>query len=382
MPEHLPEAVVEVRELVKAFIQDSLIGLESRLEAAGTDAERAAIMAMARDRSRELGLFYKTQPEAYGGKPATALELTMIRELLAEANLKVGSQVLGPGPGILANATGDLREHYLGPVLRGEKRGAFGFTEPETAERPTWAERVGDSLYITGCKSYVTGGDTCDFITVLVNVQESADHPGGTAMVVVDRQASGLTVDRRFNSLDGSHHVSISMDRLQVPVSRVIGKIGEGMPRALRNIGNVRLMVAARATGISLAAINIVRRHLLAPHRSGTPLGAREGVRLRYADMRIDTYAARSMLYRTARLADSGENAVNETMMTKVFCTETAGRIVDMAVQLVGGQALVDGHPLEDLYRRVRALRLAEGASDLLRINIIKGDLEMDLGRL
>lgn len=382
MPEHLPEALIEVRELASAFIQEHLRPLESQLAAAGTDEERAGVMATVRDKSRELGLFYKTQPESYGGKPGTTLELTMIRELLAEANLKVCSQVLGPGPGILANATGELREQYLGPVLRGEKRGAFGFTESETAERRTWAERVADTLYITGCKSYVTGGDTCDFIAVLVNVEQSKDNPKGTAMVVVDRRAPGLTVDRRFNSLDGSHHVSITMDRVKVPVSRVIGKIGEGMPRALSNIGNVRLMVSARATGTSLAAISIVRRHLLAPHRSGTPLGEREGVRLRYADMRIDTYAARSMLYRTARLVDSGENVVNETIKTKVFCTEAAGRVVDTAVQLVGGQALVDGHPLAGLYRQVRAMRLMEGASDLLRINLIKGDLEMDMGRL
>ena len=103
---------------------------------------------------------------------------------------------------------------------------------------------------------------------------------------------------------------------------------------------------------------------------------------MRYADMRIETYVARSTLYRTARLADTGDNVVNETIATKVFCTETAGRVIDMAVQLVGGQALVRGHPLEALYRQVRSLRLVEGASDLLRINLAKGKLELKKGRL
>jgi acyl-CoA dehydrogenase len=88
------------------------------------------------------------------------------------------------------------------------------------------------------------------------------------------------------------------------------------------------------------------------------------------------------MLYRTARLAESGENIVNETIATKVFCTETAGRVVDAGVQLVGGQALVSGHPLERLYRQVRSMRLMEGASDLLRINLVKGRLELDKGRV
>jgi alkylation response protein AidB-like acyl-CoA dehydrogenase len=103
---------------------------------------------------------------------------------------------------------------------------------------------------------------------------------------------------------------------------------------------------------------------------------------MRYADMRIETYVARSALYRTARLVETGENSVNETIATKVFCTETAGRVIDMAVQLVGGQALVLGHPLERLYRQVRSLRLVEGASDLLRINLVKGKLELKKGRV
>jgi acyl-CoA dehydrogenase len=111
-------------------------------------------------------------------------------------------------------------------------------------------------------------------------------------------------------------------------------------------------------------------------------LGNKEGVRLRYAELRIQTFAARSVLYRAARLVDEAENSVNEVIAAKVFCTEVAGSVVDWAVQLVGGQALVVGHPLESLYRRVRSLRLVEGANDLLRLNLAKGDLELGKGRL
>ena len=139
-------------------------------------------------------------------------------------------------------------------------------------------------------------------------------------------------------------------------------------------------MVAAQATGMCLWVLSFVEQHLRAPHRSGTPLGNKEGVRLRYADMRIKTFVARSALYRAARIVDSDQNSVNEVIATKVFCTETAGEVIDMAVQLVGGQALVEGHPLESLYRRVRSLRLIEGANDLLRINLVKGRLELDKG--
>ncbi|MBT4162637.1 MAG: acyl-CoA dehydrogenase, partial [Gammaproteobacteria bacterium] len=204
----------------------------------------------------------------------------------------------------------------------------------------------------------------------------------GTAMIVIDREDAGVTIDREFSSLDGSSHASMTFEDVHVPLNRVVGKLGEGMPRALANIGNVRMMVAAQAMGMCLWALDYIEGHLKGPHRSGAPLGDREGVRLRYADMRIESYVARSALYRTARLVDSGENAVNETAAAKVFTTETAGRVVDSAVQLFGGQALVSGHPLEKLYRQARSLRFVEGASDLLRLNLAKGRFELNKGRV
>ncbi|HJN50127.1 MAG: acyl-CoA dehydrogenase family protein [Pseudomonadales bacterium] len=382
MPENLSPELLALRVQTQQFVDATIRPLEASL---AEDAEQPIPQEIAqkvREEAQQLGLFYKTQPAEFGGQPAGTLELTMLRELLAAANLRLSQFVFGPGPGALGAAQGEVKSKYLDAVLRGEKRGAFGFTEPDTAKRPTWAKREGDYLLVTGRKSFVTGGATADFISVLVNVEADESNAGGTAMVIIDREAEGVEIERRFDSLDGSGHASLAFNQVRVPVANVIGKIGEGMPRALGNIGNVRLSVSAQATGICMWVIDFVSEHLLAPHRSGTPLGQREGVRLRYADMRIETYAARSMLYRTARLAESGQNVVNETIATKVFCTETAGRVVDAGVQLVGGQALVHGHPLERLYRQVRSMRLMEGASDLLRINLVKGRLELDKGRL
>ncbi len=81
-------------------------------------------------------------------------------------------------------------------------------------------------------------------------------------------------------------------------------------------------------------------------------------------------------------MVEAGGNVVNETMAAKVLATETLGNVADQAIQLVGGDALVVGHPLERLYREARSLRLAEGASDLLRLQIARGALELEKGRL
>jgi acyl-CoA dehydrogenase len=368
MPESLTPELVALRDRVQAFVDNDLAPFERGLDAAEDAAIPADVARRVRERSRDLGLFTMTQPPAFGGTPTGALALTF-----------------GPGPGVLGAATGELRTRYLEPLLRGEKSGAWAFTEPSDGSRPTAARRDGDDLVITGRKAYVTGGATADFYSVLVNVDEDASGPGGTAMVVVDRDTPGLTIERAFHSLEGGNHVELRMDGARVPQSHVVGKVGEGMPRALGNISNMRLGMAAQATGLAIWVTNYTEAHITAPHRSGVRLGDREGVRMHFADMRMGTYAARAMLYRTARLVEASQRedeVMNEVMATKVLTTEHVGRAVDTAIQLVGGQALIVGHPLERLYRQVRSMRIAEGASDLLRLNLARGRIEFHAGRL
>ena len=134
----------------------------------------------------------------------------MLRELFASTNLPLTRHIFGPNPGVLHAVQGDLRSNYLEPVLRGEKKGAFAFTEPDSATRPTWGVINDDMLLINGTKSYITGGGSADFISALINVEHSDGARAGTAMVVIDRQARGVTIDRTFTSLDGSGHVSMT----------------------------------------------------------------------------------------------------------------------------------------------------------------------------
>ncbi|MDH5738674.1 MAG: acyl-CoA/acyl-ACP dehydrogenase, partial [Gammaproteobacteria bacterium] len=242
MPENLPPTLIEVRAALQTFIESEVVPLEKQYAGSGVPEE---VRARIRELSKARGFYYKTQPEEYGGHPAGQLELVVLRECFAANNCHGWSMVFGPGPGILHAADGELKEHYLEPLLRGEKSGAFGFTEPGSAVRPTWAVRRGDRLTINGQKSYVTGGMEADFVSILLNVEDEKGVKEGAAMVVVDRDAPGVIVERAFQSMEGGGHVSLQFDNVEVPLSHVIGKIGEGMPRALGNIGNVRMMVAS-----------------------------------------------------------------------------------------------------------------------------------------
>lgn len=379
MPEVLADDLRDLRRRLQAFCSEQLPGWQQRLTAG---AEAAGIHAEVRAAARALGTFAMTQPRAFGGSEAGPLALTVARETLAAANSPLTHLMFGPGPGVLAGADGAARSRYLEPLLRGDKRAAFGFTEPADAPRHTAARFDGDHIVIDGAKSYVTGGASADFINVLVEFAADTEGGGGRAMVIVDRETTGVSLREHFGSIEGGTHVYMHFDGVRVPRANLIGRPGEGIPRAMRQIGDTRLLMAAEACGLMLWVDAYVANHVNATHPSGQPLAAREGVRLRYADLRIETYVARSTLYRTARIAESGDNAINEVAMAKVFCTEAVGRVVDTAIQLVGGRALIDDHPLARLYRRIRSLRIAEGASDLLRLNVVKGHLELHKGRL
>ncbi|MGD9935614.1 MAG: acyl-CoA dehydrogenase family protein [Dehalococcoidia bacterium] len=377
MPETVPPDLLDLRSRIQSFL--------AALPVVGSDDVSADFADQVRARSRDAGLFALLQPKSLGGDEAGPLARVVAWEALAAANSPHGHFVFGPRPGIVARAEGPLRDRLLPAVLAGEKRGSFAFTEPsgpDAPPRPTWARRNGDDLLVTGRKSYVSGGATADFYGVLVNVDPDADRPAGPAMLVIEAGTPGVTMDRRFSSLDGGHHVSLVFEDARVPAANVIGRVGDGMRGALGNITDERLELSATSCGIAMWTTDFVTAHVSATHPSGNRLGDREGVRLRYSDLRIETYAARAMLYRTARMVESGADAMNEIMATKVFTCEAVNRIVDTAVQLVGGNALICGHPLEKLYRRVRSLRLAGGATDVLRLNIARGRIEFESGTL
>jgi alkylation response protein AidB-like acyl-CoA dehydrogenase len=369
VPELLTKDQQRLADQAKTFAETHLLRLDSKL----SSETRARIISAA----REVGFFAMTQPKEYGGSAAGALEMTVVRDSLGACNAPHQHLLFGPGPGVLAGADGALRDSHLAPLLRGEKRSGFGFTEPDDASAPTSAVADGNFWVVNGQKSYVTGGSEADFINTLVQIPEL-----GPALLVVDTDASGVSLTRRFESLDGSHHAAFAFSDVRVPMNHLIGKPGEGLPRAMRQIGDTRLAIAAQCVGLLRWVDGYLSEYLLGNDRSGTPRGSKEGIRLRYADARISSFAVRSMVYRTARLADAGENIVNEAIACKVMATETIGSVVDNAIQLVGGNALVAGHPLERLYRQVRALRLAEGGSDVLRLNLARGRLELNKGRI
>jgi acyl-CoA dehydrogenase len=148
----------------------------------------------------------------------------------------------------------------------------------------------------------------------------------------------------------------------------------------MESIGAVRLRIAATACGTARWVLDDLRARLRRPHRSGAPLAEHEQVQALVAECAMDLYAARAATWAAARLAESGAPAVAETAMAKALATEAAGRVVDRAIQLTGGAAVVAGHALARLYTRVRAWRIGEGTTEVLKLVIGRALLADDTG--
>lgn len=371
MPEFLPPPLVELRDRTERVAAELAV---LRDDPALEPPERNRRVRAATEAA---GIRRLTLDPAAGGCPTEpALTLLVVREALARHGVGHLPGVLASGPGLLAGVGEPLRSTHLLPLLAGEKRAGFAFTEPVGAP-PSRARPDGDELVVTGQKSYVTGGADADFLTATVEVDGE-----GPAMVVIDVDRPGVTISRRFASFDGSQHAAFAFRDVRVPRHCVLGAPGEGRSKALERISEVRRAITADCVGTAMWLLELVEDHLRTERRDGRRPGDEQRARLRFGELRVQVYATRSTAYRTARLADAGHDVINESIAAKLLASEVANAVADGAVQLLGGEALIEGHPVERTYRRLRTLRLAEGESDVLRVNVARGRLELERGRL
>ena len=370
----LPADLADLQSRLLSFVKEEIDPLTKGADPESPSAELRREIAR---RSDAAGLYQLAVPESDGGLGAGPRELTAAHEALALSGNPFASRALGSGPGIMRLADNDeQRDELYAPVLRGERSAAFAFTEalrsdgrrePTQAVRATLADGS-DGFLVTGAKGFVTGGASSDWLVVVANVPDE-----GTALLVVDREADGVTEGELGASMDGSTHSPFTFDSVPAPALRLLGAVGDGLPRAMQNIDRMRLGVAADCVGWARWVTRTTLERIESPHRSGQPLAEQQQVQAIFADMVADTFAARTSLYQAAEAREADEPTAGTQVATaKWLASECLHRTVDRAIQLHGAQALLRGHPLERLYRTSRSLRIAEGPTELLRLTVTR----------
>jgi alkylation response protein AidB-like acyl-CoA dehydrogenase len=367
----LPAAVASLRETLRCFLEDEVLPAERREHVVEESQATPALRSWARARSAELGLYRLAQPVELGGAGLGALGRVALYEEIARSQCVLHDCILGGDGGLLRLATGSQRERFLLPVLKGELTAALAFTDAREGPRTT-AVRRDDAFVVSGVKSFVTGGPHADLLVTIAKVTDNPGGKTGTAIFPIRRDAPGVRLARDIRTLDGAPHGEFALVDVQVPAADVIGEIGEGVPRALESITALRLRAAATACGAAQWTLDYALAQARRPHRSGIPLGEREQVQAMLGQSAMDLFAARAALYAAARTAESGGDSEVEVAMAKAVATEAVAHIVDRAMQLSGGAAVVEGHPLARLYRRIRSWRIAEGTTEILRLTVAR----------
>ena len=316
-------------------------------------------------------------PAAYGGEyeGLDVRSLCIARETLARrtglAEFAFAMQGLGAGP-ISLFGTPALKARHLPGVAAGRTIAAFAISEAEagsdvTAMRTT-ARRDGDHYVIDGEKAWISNAGIADFYIVFCRLGTAARE---FIALVVEPRDPGFEVAARVDTIAPHPLGTIRFDGCRVPADRVVGKPGKGLRVALGTLDVFRTTVGAAALGFARRAMDEALAHATTRTVSGQSLSEFQLTRAKIARMATAIDASALLVYRSAWAHDSGAQRVTrEAAMAKMYATEAAQRVIDDAVQLLGGRGVVSGHPVERLYREIRSLRIYEGTTEVQQLVI------------
>ena len=312
-------------------------------------------------------------PRLFAGGQVKAIELCLIREALArsctEAETLFAVQGLGAYP-ILQSGREQVRAEWIPRVAAGTAIAAFALTEPGAGSDVSALslraepEPGGDGYRLTGEKLWISHAPEADIYTVFARTAEGGAR--GLSAFAVPGDSEGLSGEHR--RMLSPHAIgSLHFDRVFVAREQLLGEEGDGFRVAMATLDLFRPSVGAFAIGMARTAIELAVDHALHRHAFGRPLSANQAVSHRLADLRARVEAARLTVHRAAAAHDAGIGDPVLAAIAKLLATEAAQEAVDAAIQIHGASGLEHGHPLEHLYREVRAPRIYEGASEIQR---------------
>ena len=348
--------------------------------AGGHDAPSPDVDAACRSLVRRLGaagwLRYAV-PAEHGGvhERLDVRSLCIARESLARADgladFAFAMQGLGAGPISLFGSPA-LRARYLPRVAAGEAIAAFAISEAEAgsdvAAMRTTAREADGGWVIDGEKTWISNGGIADHYVVFCRL---AGAEREFVALVVEPGDPGFEVAARIHTIAPHPLATIRFTGCRVPADRLVGDRGKGLRVALGTLDVFRTTVGAAALGFARRALDEAVAHAATRTLFGRALQEFQLTQARIARMATEVDASALLVYRAAWTRDDGAPRITrEAAMAKMYATEAAQRVIDDAVQLLGGRGVVSGNAVERLYREIRALRIYEGTTEVQQLVI------------
>jgi alkylation response protein AidB-like acyl-CoA dehydrogenase len=323
----------------------------------------------------EAGFDALNMPEELGGRGFTMFQQVLVQEQVGRVTNGLAWVVDTPAAWFPQVATPDQIERYVKPTIRGERSECYAITEENAGSDvgaiQATARRDGDEYVLNGVKWHVTSFNTADYIFFQGRLTEGP-NAGTTALFLVDKDTSGIAVRRvpQYSHTLRFHHAEVEFTDVRIPATNLVGAEDDGMAYAYSWFRYERLMIGARCCGAAERLIDEATAFAKERVQFGRPIYENQAIQFMLADSLTELWAARLMLYETARGIDRGEDLKiqhAQCSMVKLYGSEMAGRVADRAVQIFGGRGYMREYAAERFYRELRVERIWEGTSEIQR---------------
>jgi alkylation response protein AidB-like acyl-CoA dehydrogenase len=329
----------------------------------------------------ELGLMGINVPEQYGGAEAGCMAFSLVMQELSkvDASVAVAVSVTNMVAELISSyGSEEQKKKHVRALTSGKAvAGAFALSEAHAGSDPsamrTTAIKTATGWKIRGGKQWITSGDHAGVLIVWAMTDKDAGTRGISAFIV-EGGTKGLSVVRAEEKmgLHGSTTVQLSFDDMEVGEDALLGSEGQGFKLAMAALDGGRIGISSQALGVATSAIAASLAYAKEREQFGVPIIKHQAIANKLADMETWLEAASLLTRRAAWLKDQGLPFGKQASMAKVFSTEKACQICDMAIQIYGGNGYTRDFPLERFYRDVRVTKIYEGTSEIQRIVIAR----------
>lgn len=341
-----------------------------------------------RDEAKKMGLFGYAIPQQWGGLGLNLMQDVELAMELGYTSLALRS-MFGTNNGIAGQVlvgfgTDEQKSRWLESIATGDVVASFALTEPGAGSNPaglrTKAVRDGDDWVISGQKRFITNAPVAHLFVVFARTRPADDQGPGIAVFLVPADAAGVEVGAKDAKMgqEGAWTADVNFTDVRVGSDALVGGSEDhGYRAAMTSLARGRVHIAALAVGAAQRALDESVSYAATATQGGTPIGSFQLVQGMLADQQTGVMAGRALVREAARLWVADEDRRIAPSAAKVFCTEMAGNVADLAVQIHGGTGYMRGVAVERIYRDVRLLRLYEGTSEIQRLiigaNLVKG---------
>jgi butyryl-CoA dehydrogenase len=376
MPELLLTEKHEVlRRSVRSFCEQELLPIAAEID------QEARFPWEIAEKMAGLGYFGIQAPRKLGGAGLDTISYAVTIEEVSRVSAAIGlclsvhnSVALFP---ILAFGTPEQHRRWVPDLAAGRKIGAFCLTEPNAGSDAggisATALPENDTWLMNANKVFVTNGGIADVCLIFARTDPEAGRKG-ISVVVAERGTPGFVVGD-LEDLCGMRANPVASIRLydcRVPRDNLLGRPGQGLGIGLAALDTGRIGIAAQALGIAQGALDEAVQYAKQRQQFGVPLAQHQAIQMMIADMVVQVDATRMMVYRAAALKDRKEPVTRAAAQAKLFASEAACKVTDLAVQIHGGYGYSKAYAVERYYRDARVTRIYEGTSEVHRMVIAR----------